>query len=261
MAHYAVNDRVKLRSGRVGTITRILLDSPMAMNCRYQVAMEPGRELIGINGLDVMERLTAMNNLPPHVQHASSGIMAFSKWPNMYKALREVDELLIIAGVKYVLQGSSAAILHGASVSVAPGDLDVCVGNLLAAKQALENAKYSKLPNSSHAVAKFLHPNQTEIDIVMAEEFGVNINRRTAVQGVWILTLVETLTSILLRPEIRQKEIEAFNSLILLKHESLTLNEREQVVKGVRIFSRGRIDTWDTVLTTAQDANKHFGMV
>jgi len=83
MAYYAVNDRVKLRSGRIGAITRILLDHLMAMNCRCQVAMEPGRELIGVNGLDVMERLKAMNQLPPNVQHASSGISAFSQWPKM----------------------------------------------------------------------------------------------------------------------------------------------------------------------------------
>ncbi len=261
MALYAVNDRIKLRSGRTGTITRVLLDHALAMNCRYQVAMEPGREVIGVNGLDVMERVKPLNQLPPHVQHASSGIIAFSKWPNMYRALRDLDELLVVANVKHVLQGSAAAILHGASVSVAPGDLDMCVDKMLPARDALIRARYKSLPKSSASVAKFQHPNGTDIDIVMASEFGVNIDRRTAVQGVWILTLVETITSILLRPEIRPKEIEAFNSLILLKGDSLSLPERDEVVKRARAFAQGRAKTWDDVVRMAKEANAHYKMV
>ena len=260
MAQYGVGDRVKLRSGRIATVLEVTLDHPMAMNCRYKVAMEPGHSNIGVNGLDVLERVTPLAQLPTNVQNASRGIVAFAQWPLMFRALQDVDEALTLAHVKHVLQGSAAAILHGSSVKEAPGDLDVCVDNLRLAKEALTSRNYAILPNASHAVAKFRHPNGTEIDLVMAEEFGVNIDRRTMVQGVWILTLVETITSILLRPEIRQKEIDAFNSLLLLRGNELTEPERAQVVSRARAFTNGRVKNWTELMALAQEANVHFKM-
>lgn len=260
MARYAVGDRVKLRSGRIGTVLEVTPDHPMAMNCRYKIAMEPGHTNIGVNGLDVLERLTPLGQLPTNVQNASRGIVAFAQWPLMFRALQDVDEALTLARVRHVLQGSAAAILHGSSVKEAPGDLDVCVDNLRLAVAALIARNYVVLPNASHAVAKFRHPNGTDVDIVWAEEFGVNIDRRSMVQGVWVLTLVETITSILLRPEIRQKEIDAFNSLLLLRGNELSVQDRAQVVAKARSFTGGRVKTWDDVMNLAQEANVHFKM-
>lgn len=260
MASYSIGDRVKLRSGRIATVLEVIVDHPMAMNCRYKVAMEPGHNIIGVNGLDILEPVTPLGQLPANVQHAARGIVAFAQWPLMYRALQDVDELLTLAGVRHVLQGSAAAILHGSSVNEAPGDLDICVDNLRLAIGALTARNYPALPDASHAVAKFRHPNGTDIDIVMAAEFGVNIERRTMVQGVWILTLVETITSILLRPKTRQKEIDAFNSLLLLRGNELTTQERAQVVGGARNFTGGRVNTWDDVMALAREANVHFKM-
>jgi hypothetical protein len=260
MANFFKGDRVKLRSGRIGTILDVITDHPMAMHCCYMVSMEPGHTKIRVNGLDILSRVTPLGNLPTNVQNASRGLVAFASWPNMFRALQDVDEALVLAHVNYVLQGSAAAILHGASVSVAPGDLDVCVGNLMAAREALAAKGFQPQPNSSHAVAKFRHPNGTDIDIVMAAEFGVNITRRTLIQGAWVLTLVETITSILLRPEIRQKEVEAFNSLLLLRGNELSPEDRVQVVNRAKAFTGGRVKTWDEAVNLAQEANKHFKM-
>ena len=57
MANFRVGERVRLRSGKCGTINRIVLDHPMAHLTRYQVAMEPNGQLILINGVDVVELL------------------------------------------------------------------------------------------------------------------------------------------------------------------------------------------------------------
>lgn len=57
MANFIPGQRVLLRSGKIGTIDRILVDGALATDTSYLVAMEPGATLIKINGLDVMEAL------------------------------------------------------------------------------------------------------------------------------------------------------------------------------------------------------------
>jgi hypothetical protein len=255
VAKFQVGERVKLRSGRFGTILAVLIDSSMAMNARYRVDMEPGHQLIGVNGLDVMELLPQPGALPPNVARAVRGIDAFARWPAMHAAMLDVDEALVVAGVQYVVQGSAAALLHGASVSQMPGDIDICVDRLQLARDALVAPLFAPRDGGSALVRKYAHQNGTEIDVVDAGEFGVNLARRSSVQGVWILSLDETLTSILLRPEIRRKEMEAFNSLILLKGAQLSAAQREAVVTGVRRRFPGTITTWQGVVDAARGAN------
>jgi len=60
------------------------------------------------------------------------------------------------------------------------------------------------------------------------------------------------------RASIRPKEIEAFKSLILLRGDTLSLPERQQVVNPVRSFSRDAIKTWEEVMQRAQEANVRF---
>lgn len=259
MALYNVGERVKLRSGRVATIRRVLLDSPMPTNARYQVAMEPGIQLIGINGLDIIERLPSVEHLPPNARNASLGlgVKAFQQWPNMHRVLLDIDEIMVLSRVKYVLQGSAAAVLHGASISKPPGDLDICVDNLLSASQALNPPQFQPA-GGSFAVKKFCHATGVDVDIVMAAEFGVNIDRRSSIQGAWVLSLTETLCSILRRPEIREKEIEAFNSLILLKGNALTSIDKQAVVKAVTTFTKGQTTSWGGIVEMAKAANTKF---
>src|SRR5271157_2188340 len=57
MATYKVGQMVLLRSGKSGEIKRVLIDHPEPHLTRYQVAMEPSGQLIGINGIDVMQTL------------------------------------------------------------------------------------------------------------------------------------------------------------------------------------------------------------
>lgn len=257
MANYKVGQRIKLRSGRMGTIRTVLIDSSIAQIARYQVAMEPGRELIGVNGLDVLEILTPVDKLPPNVHDAALSIRAFASWRQMNMALRDLDEIMCSAKVKYVLQGSSAALLHGAVAPEIPDDLDVCVDNLFQAAQALTAPTFLPRPGGTHAVHKFSHSNGTKIDVVLGPEFGVNIGARTSVQGVWVLTLLETLIGILIRPEQRAKEYHAFNSLILLKGNLLTPPEKAKLLTTIKNM-RNMSLTWDQLVELAKKANTHF---
>ena len=57
MAIYLPGQRVLLRSDKTGVITKILLDHALAMNTRYQVALDQSNVVMGINGLDVLGAL------------------------------------------------------------------------------------------------------------------------------------------------------------------------------------------------------------
>jgi hypothetical protein len=63
MAIYKVGQRVALRSGKSGEVKRILIDGDMPHETRYQVAMEPDGQLIGIEGINVMRAMLA-----PHLE-------------------------------------------------------------------------------------------------------------------------------------------------------------------------------------------------
>jgi hypothetical protein len=56
MANRHIGEHVKLRSGKYGRIRAILQQAPLAMNCRYQVLLDGTTKLIGINGLDILEK-------------------------------------------------------------------------------------------------------------------------------------------------------------------------------------------------------------
>ena len=57
MTNFSVGQMVLLRSGKTGKIKQILVYNPMAHLCRYQVALEPSGQLIGINGVDIMRAI------------------------------------------------------------------------------------------------------------------------------------------------------------------------------------------------------------
>jgi hypothetical protein len=54
MPNFGIGQMVQLRSGKTGRIRQILVPNSMAHLCRYQVALEPGGQLIGINGVEIM---------------------------------------------------------------------------------------------------------------------------------------------------------------------------------------------------------------
>lgn len=59
MTLYSPGQRVQLRSGQVGTITKVLQAHSLAMHTRYQVALEPLDTLVGVEALNVMGRADA----------------------------------------------------------------------------------------------------------------------------------------------------------------------------------------------------------
>jgi len=63
VANFQLGERVRLRSGKIGVIEKVLVDHPLAMNVRFRVAMEPNHQIIGVNGIDVMEALPG--RVPP----------------------------------------------------------------------------------------------------------------------------------------------------------------------------------------------------
>lgn len=58
MADFKPGQRVRLRNGKTAVITKVLVaNSPLATDTRYQVAIEPIHQVIGVNGLEIMEAL------------------------------------------------------------------------------------------------------------------------------------------------------------------------------------------------------------
>lgn len=263
MANFAVGTRVKLRSGRTGRITKILLDGPMAMNQRYQVAMEPDGTLIGINGLDVLAAMGGGQGSPPQARLPAFPIgPVFPRWPDLQAALQDAVAGLSADQVRFALQGSAAAIIHGCEIAGRPGDLDICVTHIPNAIRALLQAGFEQITNQGggRAVVKFKHANGTDVDLVMGIEFGLRLEAEGAVQrvqGVCLLSLPECLVSLILRPEQRDKERIAFASLVLRHEARLSPQDREKVLTAARLRFDPAI-TWDQVVDSARRAKAHF---
>ena len=55
MANYHVGQMVLLRSGKRGVIKQVIQDHTMAYLTTYQIAIEPSEQLLGVNGLDILD--------------------------------------------------------------------------------------------------------------------------------------------------------------------------------------------------------------
>ncbi len=270
MALYPVGSRVRLKSGKLGSINSIIADRQEPADTFYEIILEPDGARIRLDGLHIDAALPTLGALPPNIRDAARGVRAFSEWPKIFTAMSDIDGALCAARqagaggsrytIKYVLQGSSAAVLHGASVSTAPGDLDICVAlkDRPAARQALLDLGCKSLGTSTTLVGKYCHPNGAMIDLVDASEFGINLETRCCVQGVWTLPVFDTLLCILLRiqltREARQKDQEAFNSLIIQKGHALSEAQQDRIVKKAQTLGF-KITSWQGIVDMAQQAN------
>lgn len=261
---FQVGDRVELRSGRTARITRIPGGIVSPHLAQYEVALEPAGGQLPVK-VSVVDIIRTLSPLAPLAAQAASGLGPFVRWPALNRAIHDVDLLFGAHRVVYAIQGSAAALIHGAVVSQAPADVDFLVANLADALRALG----SSVPGVSAtftqvgqymAVRKFRHasgPDTVDIDVAMGMEFGIDPAHRSAVQNVWVLTLAETLMSLLLRPERRRKEAEAFASLVVLKGGQLSPDDRERI--RARLHAdlphglKANAATWDGVTAFCRD--------
>lgn len=287
MALRKVNDRVELRSGKTGVIRAIRAHGPLEHQIDYQVALEPGQQPmpLWVKGIDVIKVLPPVAGLNPHLARVVTGTGPFAAWPAMNAALHDISSIFGADGIQWAIQGSAAAVLHGAVVTEMPGDFDVLVDNLQKARGALAKPGFPGLrtgptlfveqSGSWGAVWKYRHRNLTDVDVVKADEFGMNLSLRTSVAGIWVLTLAESLIGILLRlkREVRKKDAEAFASLVALKGGTLSSAEKlkivpiaknalEPIIRSNPEHKNFRIDTWVDVETCANltATSLHLGL-
>jgi hypothetical protein len=170
---------------------------------------------------------------------------------NAYEAACDIDAVLDEAKIKYAIQGSFAAAMHGAYMPEPPGDVDVLVTNMSASKILVKSGKFKAQKGGSMAVHKLVHvATGTEIDVVFGEEFGILISSETTEiqSGLCVLSLTEVLVSLFLRPERRDKEMIAFASLVLTRGDEVNKVRVSKIAKS----------KWEAIVENAALAAKHF---
>lgn len=130
-------------------------------------------------------------------------------------------------GYSYALIGSGAYVLNGVQFNDpndAPADIDITsthLGFTRDAILALEDsgaAVVTEEPSSSFTTNKFVitlrNGESVKLELTEAEDFGYNQIAITIKNNVAVTGLKDTLLSIFLRPEQRNKELLAFSQLI-----------------------------------------------
>ncbi len=128
----------------------------------------------------------------------------------------------------YALIGSGAYVMHGVKYDNPknnPNDIDITTASLLATRKAIQELKeegridVKEEEDSSFTVIKFLITDKEtgksfEFEFTHAEDFGFTTANVEEKNGVRVTSLEETLLSIYLRPEHREKDRIAFIDLI-----------------------------------------------
>jgi hypothetical protein len=162
----------------------------------------------------------------------------------MPMAAADLDAVLSASHQKYAIQGSYAARIHGAPVDA--GDIDVLVKDLRSSLAALLASKKFKDKGGSFAVKKLQHWRGAAIDLVMADEFGMPIQNIVTIDNVAVMNLYEVLLSLLLRPEKRKKDQDAFIWLVLNKGNTLSSQEQQKIAK------QAQAPSWEALLKLIQ---------
>jgi|tagenome__1003787_1003787.scaffolds.fasta_scaffold20964769_4 hypothetical protein len=161
-------------------------------------------------------------------------------------ALKAVDNL------KWGVHGSCAARVRGATI-IQPDDIDVLVTRLKPAADALEaSGHFSFESGRPGGVQKFKHKHtQTGVDVADAQDF-LPVFATSEVEGIRFFTLAESIVSLILRPERREKEMRGFAFLVLKKGDQLKEEEKS------RIASVAKMKNWDDVVKNAKAAAAHY---
>jgi hypothetical protein len=138
------------------------------------------------------------------------------------------DLSLALDGLVWAVQGSYAAVLHGAPIEA--GDIDVLVKDVPTALNALFIGGFH-LEGGTLLVYKLKHRNDTDIDLVSTGggDFGIDPANRVSMGGVYVMNLCEVLKSLLMRPKRRDKDVIAFIWLVLHKGDTLDEQQRESI--------------------------------
>lgn len=147
-----------------------------------------------------------------------------------------IANVLNTAHIKYKLQGSMAQAMHGAAVIQIPGDIDILVSSpQQASAKLIESGLFSKT-GGSMLVMKLVHQ-QTNIPIDLAEtgDFGMEKAETVDLDGVDVLNVFETLRSLFLRPERRQKDEFAIMTLVVQKNSELTDEQKTELGKLIKM--------------------------
>ncbi|HEV2863606.1 MAG TPA: hypothetical protein VGX48_21515 [Pyrinomonadaceae bacterium] len=155
-----------------------------------------------------------------------------AKMNDLDAAVADLDRILLGAGIQYVIQGSMAQAMHGAGLKAVPGDIDVLVPNPKGAGTALTQSGLFTLQSNGMLVTKVRHTaTQVMVDLVQNEDFGMSQASVAVVNGKRVLSVFETLRSLLLRPEKRQKDHISFISLLVQKGDELSQQEKATIAQ------------------------------
>ena len=144
------------------------------------------------------------------------------------QALSDLHAALTGAGLTYAVQGSMAQAMHGAGLMEVPGDIDVLVRGVAGAARAAIASTNFKNEQPGPLVYKVKHiATGIIVDIVDGEDFGMNNVTTTQIDGRSVLSIFDTLLSLLTRPGRRLKDHISFISLLVPKADMLTVTQKE----------------------------------
>lgn len=178
------------------------------------------------------------SHLTPPSQPEATNLDKFNE------VLAKVHSLLSAAKIKYAVQGSMAQAMHGATLLQNPGDIDILVPSPNAALLILVGSGDFKANGGSMLVKKVEHvATGIELDLAQIEDFGMTgaMSSVTEKQGAAVLSLYETVKSLLLRAEKRKKDGVALSSLLRQRGNELTEKEKNDIV------SKMGAPDWDTL--------------
>lgn len=169
--------------------------------------------------------------------------MTTNRWNDSWNdTLHGLAKIFADNGVGYAVCGSGASVLHGVKFpeKFRPGDIDITSDNLVSVQDALLKARVSggviveELGSESALTTKKFRitlPGRmpVDLDISLAEDFGFSTAKKVERNNVQVISLVETLLSIYLRPstggKVRPKDKFAAFELIKAHYEELNTSE------------------------------------
>ncbi|MFC6689794.1 hypothetical protein ACFQD2_00330 [Pseudomonas lini] len=140
----------------------------------------------------------------------------------MAEALSFIVKELNRNKIEYMVIGSVAACLHGAIMNNPPSDVDILVTNYGKAMALFKSSNLAKIAIKYNGV-DFEIINNSDGDFGISQKWAMELHLDSPNISVWVPNLYETLTSLILRPGIREKEQEAVMSLMKLKGIALVL--------------------------------------
>jgi hypothetical protein len=154
----------------------------------------------------------------------------------------DIHAVFDAAKIAYHLQGSMAQAMHGAGLLELPGDADVLVPYPKpASRVAVASGKFN-LHTDGMLVVKVTHvATGVVVDLVEKEDFCMSQTVGTQIEGINVLSVYETLRSLLLRPGKRTKDQIAFMSLLVQKSAELSATEKSALA------DQARAPSWDAL--------------